>query len=362
MLRVEGLTKYYDDKPVLRDLNFEVKRGEIFAVIGPSGAGKSTLLRILDLLEAPTSGGIYLDGSDITRRCDLATRRRMAMVFQDTPVFNMSVFDNVAYGLRLRGEKGLALKRKVEEALGLVGLAGYEVRNAKTLSGGETQRVAFAMATVFKPEVLLLDEPTANLDPISEATVEEIIKRIKRLGITVIVATHKQAEAMTLADSVAVLNAGAIEQVGKPEEIFHRPLTLFVSKFVGTKNIFSGTIKTSEMERGKTIVAVGNFDVEAPYQDTADGTKVHLCIRPEEIMLLREDRPITPRHTNIMEGEIAEIHPLGSAMLRLSVSANGKEFTVDVPRHVAAKMELAAKKKVRMSLKASSCHIIRGST
>ncbi len=359
MLRIEGLTKYYDGKAVLRNLNFEVKKGEIFAVIGPSGAGKSTLLRILDLLEQPSTGSIYLDGTDITKECDLATRRRMAMVFQDTAVFNMSVFDNVAYGLRLRSEKGSAVKEKVEEALELVGLAGYESRDARTLSGGETQKVAFAMATVFKPDVLFLDEPTANLDPISEATVEEIIKRIKRLGITVMVATHKQAEAMALADRVAVLNAGTIEQVGKAEEIFHRPRTLFVASFVGTKNIFSGTIKTADRERGKLAVATENFEVETPYQEIAVGTEVHLCIRPEEIMLLREDRPITPRHSNIMEGEIIDIHPLGSAMLRLSISANHQEFAVDVPRHVAAKMDLESEKRVKISLKASSCHIIR---
>ncbi|MEE8167481.1 MAG: ABC transporter ATP-binding protein [Candidatus Hydrothermarchaeales archaeon] len=358
MLRVENLCKSYDGKEVLKGIDFEVEKGEIFTIIGPSGSGKTTLLRLLDLLDQPTKGRIFFDGVDITGRHNLELRRRMAMVFQGAPIFNMSVYDNVAYGLRLRKERKEEIDGKVENALELVGLMGYEDRNAKTLSGGEAQRVAFAMATVFQPELLLLDEPTANLDPINEALVEEIIRRIKNLGITVVLATHKQAEAMGLADHVAVLNEGMIEQFGEPKDIFHRPRTLFVARFVGARNILQGKVEHSDASDDKTIIAIEDFKVETPYRAVEKGASVYFCIRPEEVMLLREDRPITPRHTNILQGRILDIHPFGSAMLRLNVRVKDLDFVVDIPRHVLEKMELNTGKEVRISLKASSCNIL----
>ncbi len=358
MIEVDGLSKSYDSKDVLKDIAFRVEKGEVFAIIGPSGAGKTTLLRLLDLLDAPTKGRIHFDGTEVTNNVKLGQRRKMAMVFQGAPMFNESVFDNVAYGLSIRKIPMEETKERVRTTLRLVDLEGYEGRNAKTLSGGEAQRVAFAMAAVIQPDVLFMDEPTANLDPINEALVEDIIKRINRLGITIVLATHKQAEAMRLANRVAVINKGRIEQIGTPGEIFHKPKTLFVARFVGTRNIFKGRVV--ESDGSKAVIELEGFRVELPYVGGFPGSDVHFCIRPEEIMLIREDMPITPRHTNILNGTIVDVHPLGTAMFRLDVVVKeGVDFVVDVPRHVVGKMRLERGKEIRISLKASSCHIIR---
>jgi tungstate transport system ATP-binding protein len=361
MIEVENLSKNYDEKEALKDICFGVKKREIFAIIGPSGAGKTTLLRIIDLLDTPCRGRILFDGVDVNQRRKVEIRRRMAMVFQGAPLMNTTVFENVAYGLKIRKVPSEEIEKRVKTALELVDLEGYEDRNARTLSGGEAQRVAFAMATVIQPDVLLMDEPTANLDPINETLVEEIIRRINKLGITVILATHKQTEAMRLAHRVAVLNKGRIEQIGTPEEIFRKPKTLFVARFVGTMNIFRGTVVETDGKRGKSVIEFNNHRIELLSRDAELGAEVYFCIRPEEIMLLREDRPVTPRHTNILNAEITDFHPLGSAMFRLDVKVSEDlSLVVDVPRHVMEKMHLGGGRKLRVSLKASSCHIIEG--
>src|SRR4030042_2186002 len=180
LLRVEHLQHSYDKAEILRNIDLGIERGEVFITIGPTGSGKTTLLRLIGLLEKPTSGNISFDGHRVTdsEGQRLAVRRRMAMVSQKPTVFNASVYDNVAYGLRRRKEKGAGLHRKVLNALGTVELAGYEKRNARTLSGGETQRVALARAMVIEPELLLLDEPPETLDPVSTSHVENLLTQI----------------------------------------------------------------------------------------------------------------------------------------------------------------------------------------
>jgi len=259
IIRTENLCKRFD-KRVLEDVNLEIKEGEILAILGTSGAGKTTLLRILNLLERPTSGKVYFNDRDADSYSDLTTlRRKMAMVIQGAPVFDTSVYDNVAWGLKVRGEDEGAVRKKVTDVLNLVGLEEYEKRNARTLSGGEAQRVAFAMAAVFRPEVLLLDEPTTNLDPITEGVIEDIISRINRMGITVVIATHKQSEAITLASRIAVVKDGKIVQVGTPDEIFYKPRTEFVARFTGAKNIFKGTVVKNDGRQ--IVVKTADFDI-----------------------------------------------------------------------------------------------------
>ncbi|MFH1774865.1 MAG: ABC transporter ATP-binding protein [Methanobacteriota archaeon] len=355
MLRIENLRKSFEGKTVLEDINLEIKKGEIFAVLGPSGAGKTTLLRVLNLLEKPSNGRVlfYLSGSEKEK---LALRRKMAMVFQEAPLFNRSVYENVAYSLEVRKEKQEAIKEKVKRILLLVGLSGYESRNAATLSGGEKQRVAFAMATIFEPELLFLDEPTANLDPVNEGIIEELIVRINRLGITIVLATHKQAEVLALASRIAVLNRGRIEQTGSPEEIFYKPKTRFVAEFVGTKNIFEGEVKSKH--GNKMLVAAKNFDLEVPGNSFNAGEQVYVCIRPEEIMVLREDVPAKTAHRNVLSGKITQIISRGGAMLRLYVQVREEYLVVDIPRHAAKVMNLKVGKEVKLSLKFGSCHVI----
>lgn len=224
LLEINGLDKSFGGQRVLRNINLEVERGEIFAIMGPSGAGKTTLLRILNLLEKPDTGSITLDGDTINgvqRNGRTATRQRISMVFQSPALFNDTVYNNVAYSLRVRRMDKHAIESKVSQSLALVGLEGYDNRWAKTLSGGEEQRIAFARAVVFEPDLLLLDEPTANLDPANVAKIEEVIRTINReLNTTIIIATHHMNQVRRLADRVGMLLGGELIETGRREVVF----------------------------------------------------------------------------------------------------------------------------------------------
>jgi len=221
-IEIRGLYKSYGRAEILKEVDLEACRGEILAIIGPTGAGKTTLLRMIGLIDVPTRGRIVFDGQEVStlpERQKLAFRRRMAMVFQKPVMFNSSVHDNVAYGLRIRG-RGRG-SETVQKALELVGLSGYEKRDATTLSGGEMQRIALARAMVIEPEVLLLDEPTANLDPRTASSIDGLIRNLARDKRTaVIISTHNMRQCRRLADRVAVMKEGRITRVGRPDEIF----------------------------------------------------------------------------------------------------------------------------------------------
>ncbi|MFC1994755.1 ATP-binding cassette domain-containing protein, partial [Chloroflexota bacterium] len=201
LIEVRHLGQEYEGRYVLKDIDLNVNQGEVFALIGPTGAGKTTLLRLLDLLDPPASGRIYFDGIDVTHswRHRLEVRRRMSLVQQKPIVFNLNVYENVACGLKWRHEKNGAIRHKVESALELVGMANHRNRNARTLSGGETQRVAIARALATEPELLLLDEPTANLDPVSVSRIEEVMAHvIQEQKTTVLMATHDMTQGQRL--------------------------------------------------------------------------------------------------------------------------------------------------------------------
>ncbi len=222
LFRVENVCMAFGKKDVLKNINLGIRRGEIFAIIGPSGAGKTTLLRILNLFEKPLCGNLIFNGLDAGKTGGL--RRRMSMLFQTPVVFNASVFDNVAYGLKVRGFDKRAIEKKVSEALNTVGLPGMGKEKARMLSGGETQRMAFARAIVYDPEILLLDEPTSNLDPANVAKIEEIIKRIRdERGTTILIATHNIPQVRRIADRVGVLLNGELIEVNSIEGIFTEP-------------------------------------------------------------------------------------------------------------------------------------------
>jgi tungstate transport system ATP-binding protein len=214
---VKGLCKNYGGKEVIRGIDLAVEKGEALALIGPTGSGKTTLLRLIDLLEEPTGGEIKIDGIKVTglpERERRKIRRRMAMVFQKPVMFRANVMENVSYGLKVRGKTGI--DEKALEAISAVGLDGYRTRDANTLSGGEMQRIALARALVLEPDVLLLDEPTANLDPKTAASIDALISRFKG---TVIMATHNMHQARKLADRIAVLVDGRMIAFGRPGEI-----------------------------------------------------------------------------------------------------------------------------------------------
>jgi ABC-type methionine transport system ATPase subunit len=222
-LEVRSLSKNIGSAEILKGIDLTVERGEILGLIGPTGSGKTTLLRLVNLLDEPSTGSIHFDGREVSGRPErelLAARRKMAMVFQKPVMFKASVEENVSFGLKMRGRVDAeGVRGRMKEALAAVGLSGYESRDANTLSGGEMQRIALARALVLQPELLLLDEPTANLDPRSAASIDSLLQSLAGGRTAVILATHNMQQCRKLADRVAVLQAGRLVAVGKSEEI-----------------------------------------------------------------------------------------------------------------------------------------------
>jgi len=285
MIEISGLYRTVGDRVLVNDVNLTIPDGMIFGIIGPSGSGKTTLMRMIDLLDNPTKGSIIINGTRATRdkKQQLELRRKMGMVFQKPIVLSTTVFENVSYGLRFRGVKGDELKARVSEAIDLVGLSGYEDRYAPTLSGGEMQRVAIARSMVTRPEVLLLDEPTANLDPASTKKIEELISAINsRYGTTIIMSTHDLDQGQHIAHRIAVVIGGMITQAGTPEEVFFRPVNSEIAKFVGLENIIGGTVAKSE--EGLATVSTHGKEIEAVSTEDIGG-RVFISIHPDDITL-----------------------------------------------------------------------------
>jgi len=222
LITIVGLHMVFGEKEVLKDINLKIHRGEIFALVGPSGSGKTTFLRILNFFERPEKGNLKFNGMEPAGIINI--RRRMSMLFQTPAILNRSVFENVAYGLKVRGIDKKTIEKKVSDALGIVGLLGLEKQKACTLSGGEAQRMAFARAIVYDPEILLLDEPTANLDPANVMKIEEIIKHIRNeRKTTILLATHNIPQVRRIADRVGILINGELIEVNTKEAIFKDP-------------------------------------------------------------------------------------------------------------------------------------------
>lgn len=238
MIAAKNISRSVKGRSILKNIDLEVKDGEVLAIVGPSGSGKTSLLRILDMLEPEYEGRVAIDGRDI-RESDMAVRRSMAMVFQKPVVFSMSVYENVAYGLRLRKVPKQEIDALVKEVLALLDMCGKEKEYARHLSGGESQRIAFARAFVVKPKLLFLDEPTANLDRQNVAIIEKAIKDInKRYGTTVVIVTHSLAQARRLADRIAVIIDGELVEVGPVKDVLERPSDPRARSFVSGDMVF----------------------------------------------------------------------------------------------------------------------------
>ena len=271
LLEATELVKEYEGRAILREIDVAIRKGEAFALIGPTGSGKTTLIRLLDLLFSPTAGRIHFNGINVTydQKARLEARRKMSYVQQKPVVFSMNVYDNVACGLKWRHEKSDLIKRKVDDALELVGMGEYRNRNAKTLSGGETQRVAIARALVTEPEILFLDEPTANLDPISASKVQQVIHNvISEKKVALIMATHDMVQGQQLATRIGVLLDGQLMQVGSPSEIFSSPASQKVAEFVGIENMLPGRV--IEHEDHLLTIDVGCSRIQAVSGDLID--------------------------------------------------------------------------------------------
>ncbi|MBR4285535.1 MAG: ABC transporter ATP-binding protein [Methanocorpusculum sp.] len=312
VVETSGLSKCYGNKEVLHPTNLCVHAGEILAVIGPSGAGKSTLIRLLDGLGKPTEGDISIFGEKLTRKTYRKIRSRMGILFQKTVLFDRSVLDNIALGLSYRRIPRAEQKLRARKTLEDLGMIEYAQRSARTLSGGEGQRVSFARILVTKPEILFLDEPTANLDPLASKDVEAmILSENEKNGTTIIINTHDQMQAQRLAHRVAVILDGSIVQIGTPDEIWYRPVNASVARFVGFQNIFSAAIKDN-------TVNFGNISLPVRLESE----------REAAVMIRAEDIILTKNPTNI-SGNIRTISRRG-AFVEISVDA-GVEFFVRIP-------------------------------
>ena len=354
LIEVTGLNHRYGERAILENIDLSVDRGEVFALIGPTGAGKTTLLRIIDLLEVPSAGEIYFDGKCIPRsgKQRLEIRRRMSFIHQKPQVFNLSVYDNVACGLRWRGEEKDSIAGKVDHILEMVGLKGYKNRNARTLSGGEAQRVALARSLVLEPEVLLLDEPTANLDPVSTAKIEQLISYIARQrNTTMIMATHDMSQGQQLADRMGVLLDGRLVQTGNVTDIFRSPQNEKVAHFVGMENIIEGVIITNN--EGIATVNIGGNAIQA-VSSYPVGKEVYACIRPEDITLALSSTQSSAR--NSFQAKVTKVTLLGP-LSRVEIDC-GFRLIALVTKISAEDLNVQVGTEVYATFKATGVHIM----
>ena len=354
VIEVADLNHSYGERKVLQDLNLSIGKGEVFALIGPTGAGKTTLLRIVDLLEVPGAGEIYFDGQCIPRsgKQRLEIRRRMSFIHQKPQVFNLSVYDNVASGLRWRGEKRNRVADKVDRILDMVGLEGYENRSARTLSGGEAQRVALARSLVLEPEVLLLDEPTANLDPVSTVKIGQLISYVARQhNTTMIMATHDMSQGQQLADRIGVLLGGRLIQTGNATDIFHSPQNEEVAHFVGMENILEGIIIASK--EGVATIDISGHGIQA-VSDYPVGKEASACIRPEDITLALSSAQSSAR--NSFQAKVTRVTTIGP-LSRVEIDC-GFRLVALVTKMSAEELNLHEGREVYATFKATGVHIM----
>jgi molybdopterin-binding protein len=347
---LKGVTKAYGNKIVVDTVNLQIHKGEILALLGPNGSGKTTILKILAFIENPTGGEVILQGEKVNFKNTEKERLQSTLVFQKTTVFGTSVYNNIVYGLKLRKVPKETRDREVKKALELVKLEGFEKRNARKLSGGEQQRVAIARALVLKTKLLLLDEPTANLDPKNAGILEEVIDTVNRENRTsIVMATHNMFQAKKLPHRIALMDEGKITEVGAPAEVFGK-LSKNLASFAAVDNTFTGNAKTTGS--GTSIVDVGNgirIEVTAQRQ----GVTV-VFINPQDIILSKTAVESSAR--NVFKGKITQITDSNS-LVKLKVNV-GKPFTVQITKRSFNEMGFCLNAKVFITFKASSVQVL----
>ena len=284
-IEIKGVSKHFGDVVAVDNVDLAIKKGELFSILGASGSGKTTLLRILAGLEIPSQGSILIDGVDMTSVAPYD--RPVNIMFQNYALFpHMSVFENIAYGLKKEGLQKESIQEKVQKMLALVKLEGYENRKPNQLSGGQSQRVALARSLVKEPKVLLLDEPMAALDKkLRQSTQFELMDIHDELGITFVIVTHDQEEAMTLSDRIAIMEQGQFVQIGSPNLIYENPRSKFVADFLGNINLLEATI-TEQDEKEITLdcAALGG-ELKFDQTERVDTSEMTVALRPEKVMI-----------------------------------------------------------------------------
>jgi len=316
LLRIEGVAKKFGGFRAVDGVSLDIAAGEFFALLGPSGCGKTTLLRMLAGFETPDEGRILLNGRDIAQV--LPHERPVNMMFQNYALFpHLSVRDNIAFGLKRAGMARRDIEPRVAEMVALVKLDGLEQRKPDQLSGGQRQRVALARSLARRPQVLLLDEPLAALDKkLRESTQLELMELQRRLGMTFIIVTHDQEEAMTVAGRIGVMDAGRLEQVATPRELYEAPLSRWIAEFIGEVNLFDGQVESRELNRLVVATREGGTIVAAAPRHPVTRNTVSVAVRPEKVKLSRRG-PVsdgTNTHAiNRLEGVVTDVSYLGGS-------------------------------------------------
>ena len=326
---VKEFTSHGDVVQAVAGVDLEIAVGEFFSLLGPSGCGKTTTMRMIAGFEEPTRGEVKLYGRSVVGVPP--NKRDVNMVFQSYALFpHMSVFENVAFGLRRKGVAKDEVTRRVGEIIETVGLGGREKRRPRELSGGQQQRVALARALVNRPRALLLDEPLGALDLKLRQAMQVELKRIQReVGITFIYVTHDQGEALTMSDRIAIMNEGKVEQLGSPRDIYEHPATRFVAGFIGTSNILSGDVRSVSGDRA-IILSDGSQHVEVPLREglsAVAGNTVELTVRPEKIDLRLDAADCAACR---LRGTVTEVAYLGTSTSYNVMTSTGAEVTVFV--------------------------------
>ena len=329
-VRLDHVTKRFAEVVAVDDLSLDINRGEFFSLLGPSGCGKTTTLRMIGGFEQATAGRMHLGDADVT---DLPPfKRDVNTVFQSYALFpHLTVYENVAFGLRRRKVPDREVRHQVAKLLDLVELPGYERRKPTQLSGGQQQRVALARALINHPQVLLLDEPLGALDLKLRKQMQIELKRIQtEVGITFIYVTHDQEEAMTMSDRIAVMRAGRIEQLGPPEELYERPATEFVAGFLGVSNLLEGDIA----DRGQPLSAIRLADgtlVRVPSHGLNGASRIQVGVRPEKLRVVAIDEgdgAETDGHDNRLVGTVLDASYIGVSTQYLIETPGGSRLTV----------------------------------
>ena len=322
-IRLDGVTKRFGAKAAVDDVSFDVDQAEFFSILGPSGSGKSTTLMMLAGFESPSFGDIRVGGQSVVGLPP--QKRQLGMMFQSYAVFpHMSVYQNIAFPLEVRGHPTAEIRREVGRVLEIVRLPGYEARSPRNLSGGELQRVALARAIVFGPKVLLMDEPLSALDKELRNHMQLELKRIQReLGVTVVYVTHDQGEALSMSDKLAVMNHGRLEQVGTPQELYERPLSRFVAGFIGESNLIEATVTGTDGKRTAAVTRSGLVLRGGSPHAVKAGDTVTVAIRPEK---LNVGTPAQGEH-NAIRGRI-RVSNYGGEYVRYSLATADGDLIV----------------------------------
>jgi len=360
IVRVEDVVKKFGEVMAVDNVSIEVFAGEFFSILGPSGCGKTTLLRSIAGLEEPDWGTIYLSGKPINSTPPY--QRDVNMVFQNYALFpHMNVYENVAFGLKVKKIKKDEIKERVFKALELVGLSGMSNRAPKQLSGGQQQRIALARALVNEPSVLLLDEPLGALDLKLRKQMQLELKSLqKRLGITFIYVTHDQEEALTMSDRIAIMCEGKLNQVGTPSQVYEEPKTEFVANFIGISNLFPGDLKNGA---NSTLILTTSdgFEIKAVASDMNFPKTAIAMVRPEKIRIT----PYKPgegqeeQEVNLLRGKIEEIVYLGT-VIQFIVNLNEKKLVRVLEKNYSKTLDFAVNQEVFVSWDISSTVILPG--